>query len=75
MLLRILVGMWGTRKIYKAVNKFRDDHDLKEYGKKVGYPFLPGEDIEKYRKKLMDLREGGIHPEDKQIQNFIPEQQ
>jgi len=56
MILQIVVGALVARKLMKAYKKAQDLKDLKDFGESISIPYVPGEDIEAYRKLLLETR-------------------
>lgn len=56
MILQVIVGALLAHKLAKAFKKAQDFKDLKAFGESIGIPYVPGEDLETYRKLLMEAR-------------------
>lgn len=55
-----VVGAVAVKVVYGRVRKawiqYRSLKELRVYGESVGISYVPGEDIEKYRGRLIDAR-------------------
>lgn len=58
MILQAVVGVLIGRKVVKMVRKELDGRKLQKLGEDMGFPYLPGEDMDAYRDRLSKLRDG-----------------
>lgn len=47
-------------RVKRAWIQYTSLRDLKTYGESIGCPYVPGEDQDAYRKRLIDLRNKNI---------------
>lgn len=59
-----ILGAVGAKMVYGRVKRawiqYTSLRDLKTYGESIGCPYVPGEDQDAYRKRLIDLRNKNI---------------
>jgi hypothetical protein len=56
MFFRILLGAVVATKTVKLIRKEIDLYKLKACGIKLGIPYIPGENLEEYRNRLLNER-------------------
>ena len=57
MIFQAVIGALVARKAWKVYKKSKELRDLKALGESLGLPYVPGEDIETYRRMLCDVRD------------------
>jgi hypothetical protein len=51
-----VVAKMAYNRVRKAWLQYKGLKDLRTYGEQVSIPYVPGEEVEKYRTRLIDAR-------------------